>query len=378
MANKRNAGGRMTKMRRQYERLNPERFTTAQESIPGARNFSNRQLSRSQGWDQEGGGGTDVHPLQGTLFADERMVGSPPRWEDLKPHQQQRVLDRAADFGVTPASMKRSYTAQLQRGLMRDPEHLSFYEARGQNAAGADLPRERMERSAREMDVPFHLTAATNAITSPQMSFVTTSHKGTKISYPNADTAEAAIRYARSGMTGKEYVSGFKGNYPHQGYPENLGRAIDVAKKVEGGASLQEAWNPGGRPGAGGGDKVRAYHNAWVDPKSPEGNYLVSDTHTGVGGMAPHLAGNKPMENAYLKIAGIHALHDYVARQVHEEHGLSSVSRGQSLQWNQEKTERGGEGGLNESMHGASAVESMRPAAPEKQRVTNPDQMGLF
>lgn len=369
------AQGAQARRRQAWEKANPERYTTAQESMSGARNLSNRQLSRSQGWDQEGGGGTDIHPRQGTLFEDPRQVDSPPRWEDLAPHQQKRVLARAADFGATPQSMKRAYTAQLQRGLMRDPEHLSFYEARGQNAAGTDLPRERMERSSREMETPFHLTAATNAITSPQMSFVTTTKSGHTY-YPNAESAEAAINYSRAGMTGREYIRDFKGHYPHQGYPENLGRAIDVASKVESGTPLREAWNPGGRAGAGSGDKVRAYHNAWVDPKSPEGNYFVSDTHSGAAGMAPHLAGTAA-ESEYLKTAGIHALHDKIAREVHEEHGLSSTSRGQSLQWNQEKLEQTGVTHAGSStMHGAASVESMQPAVPEKPRNVNQNQMG--
>jgi hypothetical protein len=354
---KRNAGGRMTKRRQQFEAQNPERFKTAQEIIPGARNLSNHQISRAMGWNEEGGSEPANHPMQGVLFEHPNMVDAAPRWEDMHPKQQKRVLSAAADYGVTPDSMKRSFTPQLQRGLIRDPDHLSFYEARGQNAAGTDLPRERMERSSRETGAPFHLTAATNAITSPQMSFVTTSKDRTY--YPNAESAEAAIHYSRAGMTGKEYVEGFKGKYPHQGYPSNLGRAIDVTSKVEGGVPLREAWKPGGRPGAGAGDKVRAYHNAWVDPHAPEGNFLVSDTHTGGAGMAPHLAGT-PEESKYLSIAGIHALHDKVARDVMSEHGLGSVSRTQSLQWNQEKAEASDQG-TSGSMHGANSVESMRP-----------------
>lgn len=373
---KRNAGGRMTKARTQFEQKNPERFKMAQEIIPGARNLSNSQLSRAMGWHEEGGAAPANHPLQGTLFEHPHMLDAAPRWEEMQPHQQKRVLAAAADYGVTPESMKRSFSAQLHRGLVRDPEHTSFYEARGQNEAGTDLPRERMERSSRETGAPFHLTAATNAITSPQMSFVTTSKNRTY--YPNAESAEASIHYSRAGMTGKEYIEGYKGNYPHQGYPSNLGRAIDVATKVEGGTPLREAWNPGGRPGSGAGDKVRAYHNAWVDPKAPEGNFFVSDTHSGGAGMAPHLAGTEH-ESAYLSIAGIHALHDKVARDVMQEHGLSSVSRTQSLQWNQEKAEAKDQG-TSASMHGAKSVESMQPARnlSQRQHTEVPGQERLF
>lgn len=357
-----NAGGRMTKRRQQFEAANPERFKTAQEIIPGARNLSNHQLSRAQGWNEEGGSEPANHPMQGTLFEHPHMVDAPPRWEDLKPHQQARILSAASAYGVTPESMKRSFTPQVQRGLIRDPDHASFYSERGHTEEGHDLPRERLVQSSKETGTPFHVNAAANAITSPQMPFVQVSKKG--VSYPNDNTAKAAINYAKAGVTGEEYRTKFKGKYPHQGYPSNMGRAIDVTTKVMAGTPLREAWKPGGRPGAGAGDKVRAYHNSWVDPTAPEGNFLVSDTHTGVGGMAPHLAGTKD-ESKYLSIAGIHALHDHVARQVMSEHGLGSVSRTQSLQWNQEKAEAKDQGAAT-SMFGAESVSKM-------QKATNPN-----
>lgn len=370
-AKKRNAGGQMTKARNKFEASNPQRYEGFSELLPGARNLSPGQVTRAMGWRDESESNS---PMQGTLFEHPHMVDNPARWEDMKPNQQARVLSRAADFGVTPESMRRAYSTQLQRGLMRDPDHLSFYEATGHNAAGEDLPRERLQRSAKETNTPFHLVAATNAITSPQTSFVTTS-KG-RTYYPNAESAEAAVKYARAGMTGEEYEQTFKGKYPHQGYPKNLGRAIDVAAKVEGGAPIREAWNPGGRPGAGAGDKVRAFHNAWVDPHAPEGQFFVSDTHSGAAGMAPHLAGTKH-EQAYLSIAGIHALHDHIARQVHHELGVSNVARGQSLQWNQEKVEAKDQG-TSSSLHGVESVEAMRPTAQEVPRNVSPGQMGFF
>jgi len=376
---KRNAGGRMTKARTQFEQTNPERFTPAQEIVPGARNLSNHQLSRAMGWNAEGGSEPANHPLQGTLFEHPHMLDAAPRWEEMKPHQQKRVLAAAADYGVTPESMKKSFSPQVQRGLVRDPDHASFYSERGQTEEGHDLPRERLVQSAKETGTDFHVNAAANAITSPQMPFVQMSKGGERISYPNDNTAKAAINYAKAGMTGEQYKSEFKGNYPHQGYPSNMARAIDVTGKVMEGTPLREAWKPGGRPGAGAGDKVRAYHNAWIDPKAPEGNFLVSDTHTGVGGMAPHLAGTEHESN-YLSIAGIHALHDKVARDVMQEHGLGSVSRTQSVQWNQEKAEAKDMGSAS-AMFGSGSVEKMRPANPnvnQRQHTETPGQERLF
>jgi hypothetical protein len=100
------------------------------------------------------------------------------------------------------------------------------------------------------------------------------------------------------------------------------------------GVRVKDAWKPTDA------DKVKPYHNAWTDPHSPEGNFLVSDTHTGAGGLAPHLA-NTPNEQKYLAAKGIHAFHDHIARQVINQRGLTSVNRNQSAQWSQEKYEQG-------------------------------------
>lgn len=383
------AQGGQTRRRSRWEKKNPQRFQGAADIRPELRNLNTQQMSEHMGWGQaEAASRRSPEEIGVTPDHEEHMLDVPTRWEDMKPQQQQRVLSHAADYGVSMASMKHALTTQLQRGLLRDPHHVSFYEATGHNEQGQDLPRERVMRSAQELGIPFHLHAATNAITSPQMPFVTVSHGGSKVSYPNDDVARAATNYARAGLTGEQYVEELKPNYPHQGYPANMGRAIDVSRKVEQeGVPVREAWKPGGRPGAGTGDKVRAYYNAWINPHHEKGNFWVSDTHSGVGAMAPHLAGT-PEEVDYQRVAGVHALHDYVARQVLREHGLNSVSRSQSLQWNQEKLESAGDGshGGASTMYGASSVDAMRPAArnvntramnrlAQNNRMVNPRQM---
>lgn len=345
-----------------YEQDNPDRYRTAQSILGLPESYPNRYLSEAMGWDKEGGAEPTVNPTQGTLFDRDDMLSTSPRWEELHPSRQARILSAAADYGVTPESMRRAFTAQLQRGLLRDPNHLSFYEATGHSANGDELPRERMTRSSEEMGVPFPVTAATNAITSPQMPFVTHTSKGTQ--YPNAEVAEKSIEWSLSGQTGQQYITAHAGGrYPNQGYPSNFALASDVAHDMLGGMPVNEAWSPGGGPGRGSGDKVRAYYNAWIDPRSPEGNFFVSDTHSGGAGMAPHLAGT-PLESKYLSIAGIHALHDHVARQVMAEHGLTSVSRTQSLQWNQEKIEAtNGTTAASAAQNGQGSVAAMTPAA---------------
>lgn len=362
------AADAMVRRTKQFERDNPERYEGF-EQMSGARNMNPSQVSRAMGMRETEGGGNNA--MQGTLFDDQRQLESPPRWEDMDERKQQQVLSAARDYGATPETMKKAYSSQLQRGLMRDPQHTSFYEATGQNEEGTDLPRERLLRSSRETGAPFELTAATNAITSPQTSFVTKTPDRTY--YPNAETAEGAVNWSRSGQTGEDYQKTYGGDtgktFPFQGYPSNFARAADVTTAVEKeGTPLREAWKPGGRAGAGAGDKVRAFHNAWVDPQSPEGQYFVSDTHSGAAGMAPHLAGSDK-ESQYLSVAGIHALHDKVARDVHDELGVGNTARGQSLQWNQEKAEKTEH---DNTMHGESSVEAMTPAQP---RNVNPQQI---
>lgn len=117
--------------------------------------------------------------------------------------------------------------------------------------------------------------------------------------------------------------------------PTNVAKAIDVIHASRQGVSPQESGLVGPSP------KVRPYHNTMLDPSSPEGNYFVSDRHSGIAGMAPHLAGTDHAED-YMKIAGVHAFHDKVARDVMAERGLTGqVNRGQSAQWTQEKASKG-------------------------------------
>jgi len=247
-------------------------------------------------------------------------------------------------------------------------QHASFYSEEGESQSGAMLPRTRLRTSAAQNNVNFHVQAAANAITSPQMRFVQTNKQTGAVNYPNDETATAAINWGKEGLSGEAYVKhpdyyvppedkvpGPKGKlvkrkddprkYPNQGYPENFGRAADVTSAVRGGAKVKDVWKPTDA------DKVKPYYNAWVAPHEPEGNFLVSDTHTGAAGFAPHLA-NTPAETTYLAKKGVHAWHDHIIRQVLHDRGLTSVSRNQSAQWGQEKTEQGHAGDLAELTRG--------------------------
>lgn len=391
------AAASATANREQWEAQNPQRFEDLATAIgrnaqsddqlntkikragldPGqeierqtaaTRKMSPGLVYRAMGWTGGAENGAN-HPLQGTLFEDSRLMDNPSRWEDMNEKQRKGVVDHAARHGVTYESAYRAISTQLDRAHVREGgQHASFYSEEGQSQSGAMLPRTRLRTSAAQNDVDFHVQAAANAITSPQMRFVQTNKQTGAVNYPNDETATAAINWGKEGLSGEAYVKhpnyyvppedkvpGPKGKlvkrkddprkYPNQGYPENFGRAADVTSAVRGGAKVKDVWKPTDA------DKVKPYYNAWVAPHEPEGNFLVSDTHTGAAGFAPHLA-NTPAETTYLGKKGVHSWHDHIFRQVLHDRGLTSVSRNQSAQWGQEKTEQGHAGDLAELTRG--------------------------
>lgn len=367
-----------TRDRRRWEAENPERFEGVHEAAPELKDYSIRQIYDVNGWNTEDA--DVVHPLQGTLFKDERLVDVPERWEHMEPSKQASVLARAREFGVTPESAHRAIASQLDRAIMRESgDHTSFYEQTGYTDEDIAHHKQALTDAAAETGIPFHILAATTAINSPNMGAITRikeldeSGKPTgalTVKYPNIEAAKAAIDWAASGRSGDEYVKEFKKKgYPHQGYPENFSTSVDLVRKLNEGASMNEAW--GGRAGSGTGDKIRAFYNALVAPRAPEGNFLVSDTHTGGGGFAPHIA-NTPEETKYLSIAGIHAFHDKIFRDVLAERGLSHVSKNQSAQWFQEKSESA------QSHHGSRLIEALQQPATPKVVEKNKDQGTLF
>jgi hypothetical protein len=97
--------------------------------------------------------------------------------------------------------------------------------------------------------------------------------------------------------------------------------------------------------GSGFGPKTAAYHNAWLT-NTPQ--FLVSDVHTGGGGMLPHLGTykasgvNKQKSEREEGIAtlGFHAMADYAARQAMHKRGLGRLGQAQAAQWGEERIRR--------------------------------------
>lgn len=374
--------GHATRGRKSWEAQHPERFKdlasalgermSADESLgvpsgmdKGEWVSRNESFSRSvgpgmtyhlMGW--QGHDDDYVHPDQPGLFENPTTLQNPPKWEDYSPKQQEATLKSAAMYGVTPESARRAYSTQLDRAMVReDGRHQSFYSEEGADADGNLSPRSRLVKSAAENGVPLHHQAAANAMTSPQNKFLSVDKESGEVTYPNDTAATHAIQWAKAGKTGDEYlyhkdyyvpredkIEGPNGRlkkrdddprgYPAQGYPANAKKAIDVESRLLEGQTIREAW-----PQSPGQEKTQPFYNAWVDPKGADGQYLVSDVHTGGEGFAPHLS--KDDQAKYLTVRGVKAMHDSIARDVNRERGLVSINRVQSAQWNQAKLEQG-------------------------------------
>lgn len=295
----------------------------------------------------------------------EGLLDTPKRWEDFSDEQRSRVLSSAAKFGVTIESAHAALAATLDRANQREGgKHSSFYTTMGKSAEedtttgeNADMPRQRLVNSAAENEVPFHVQAVANAITSPKNNFVRKPASGPRagqVVYPNDAAATEAINWAKKeDKTGKDYLKeGFietpegKKKRAVTGFPANTAKAVNTVKGILEGKTVQEAWNPKGG-GEFGNPKVGPFHDAWIDPMGPS-QYWVSDVHSGAPAFAPHLkdekVGKKVVKNdatRYMNIPGIHAFHDWVARNVMQSRGLTSVTGTQSQHWSQEKFEKG-------------------------------------
>lgn len=331
----------------------------------------------------------------------------PQRWEEMQPGERARIKRAASSYGVTEASAYKSLAAQVDRANVREGGvHHSFYSTEGKTSGGANLPREQLLQSAKSHEVEdaqagrlsgisgihFATQAMANALTSPNNRFVQTPKSGPRKGetvYPNDEAADLAIKWAKEGRTGEEYLNhpdykvpaedkvmnprtgklekakGETRGYPVQGYPANQAKAIDAVTKVREGQSIPSAWGISDKEKYSD-PKVGPFHNAWVDPHGGT-QFWVSDTHSGPAAFAPHLQGQQ-QELAYMSISGIHAFHDYVARKVMADRGLTSLSGTQSQHWSQEKYEQGHH----------SDIADMTPADPNKHVHPGDDHPTLF
>lgn len=261
-------------------------------------------------------------------------VATPSRWEELSERQRANTLHKAAEFGVTPEYLHRSLGAQVDQAALRESKmgtgrHKSFYGAEGHDANGDMLPRTRLKTSAAENGVPFHVQAVANSITSPKQKFVERPKTGPRAGetvYRNDEVATAAIKQEQEGKA----IEDVRTPPGMPGFHGNTRRAADVVRKMKNGTPAREAWNPGPKTGP--------YHNSWVDPHGPS-QYWTSDIHSGAA-LAAHLP-LETREQDYMNIPNIHALHDHVASNVQRERRIPTLSGMQSMQWSEERRQRG-------------------------------------
>lgn len=317
--------------RQQFEKENPGRFAGI-----SAHKFGNESPADTYKRMDIGVAHHEGHTSLGQMelpgLSHPGTVAPIPLWGDMPEKSRQRVEKRAAEYGVTRDSAKRSFAASVDQGALREGRHRSFYDSEGLHPSGEMTPRERLKVSAKENKVPFHVQAVANAITSPKMPFSRTAKSGANAgirTYPNDRQATSAIKDVQAGKPIEEIrsVPGVGGMH---------GNSQRAAKAVKGvlteGKSVAESWNAGPKTGA--------YHNSWVDPHGPS-QRLTSDIHTGGGGFAPHLpVSGKGSREEYLGITGIHSFHDDIAREVASERGIHSISGLQSMQWNEERDRR--------------------------------------
>jgi hypothetical protein len=346
---------------------------------------------------------------------------SPAKWEDMHPEAQKRTLQGAAKFGVTPASMHRSFGAQLDQGHARAAEHgmtpyaSHFYSGDDPSRPSEPIPskevlnhpdyvppkdmqpKDVLLRSAKANDVDFGTQVVANAITSPKSKF-RMERKGGGVTYPNDQAATFAIQAVHHGTAPADIDPSGHGIVALHG---NVRRAGYAVQQRDEGSHVSDLHNPPSKSSPEGstifGPKTGPYNNSWTDTHG-QSQMLVSDVHTGGGGMAPHLShenayqrdesggavltasGRKRKEAAgserenYLSVPGIHALHDHVARNVMHERGLSSLSGAQATQWGEEQISRG-EGNAGARKQTLVPTDKAYPHAPAHEEVSGQESL---
>jgi hypothetical protein len=361
------------------------------------------KLTHQQAYEHYGFGehqrGPGVHDVQLPGMQDPDALPRPKRWEEHTEAERADISKRVkAKSGATPESMERSFGSQLDQGYLRarsagakEPYAQTFY------LGGLGEPAEQMRKTRERQGVSLGLVAATNADTSPQMKF-SFEHKEGHTSYPNAEQAEHAISEVRKGKApGKINKKGLVG-FARSGFDTNFAKAARRAHQViRGGKSVSETFMGTGS-GSGFGPKTAAYHNSWL---TGHPQFLVSDVHTGGGGMVPHLGSEKPLmrdeagnvklrkggkeardkseREKAIETAGFHAMADYSARQAMSKRGLGRVEQAQATQWGEEKIRRGEEATDPKVKAGfPSQAQAYPHIAHPKQFGEHPGQGSLF
>ena len=297
------------------------RHSAGQQALPGMGSLAE---GRRDGLVSSTGGGTalpDTVPVA--------------RWHHLSNGEKMATEAHAARFGVTRASAKAAFSANLDQAYSNSngaPHARDFYTDQSPH-----MPAGHIVAAAKESGRTVSAVATATAITSPQTEWGPTAEGH----YPNIRAArQAAIHVGPPSVLQHPTVSDdsskkigtFTGNVRKAVVAVRQEDEQGVLARDLRGAPSQANPTGSGLFGGGGQQKTTAFRNALVDPEGPESSF-VSDVHSGGRGMAPHLtptdAGN------YLKHPGIHQFHDHIAREVMQERGMQSINNTQAAQWGQ-------------------------------------------
>lgn len=283
------------------------------------------------------------------------------RWEDLAPGERERTIRYVLTFGGTMSSMRHAYGAELDQAHMISlgtregrPWSERFY-------SGPSDSRSKFNFVARRvgglpgwpdgLDAKVVL-AATLSETSRRRSFRIgkTVNGRDQFRYPAIDAAYGVITGVVAGKSKAEVLAPLSRT---GGDRRGDGAAFEVATQMLRGVErpIELTQRSKSRFGESA-PKTSAFVGAWLEPDGPD-SFFVTDGHA-VRGFMPHLDWRGSQDNPsevrrYLygdRSVFIHALHDYLAREVHADRGLSPsvcnarfLHRGQASQWGHEKLE---------------------------------------
>jgi hypothetical protein len=357
-----------------YETANPDRFEDATKLSPTG--MSVGQIYHEMQWGDTGIG-PKHYDVQLPGMSDPDAAPRPQKWEELTAEEQSHTHRALSMLGTSVDQMSKDFGDQLDQGYMRAHGHNQEPHAKHFYNPGSE-EREVLRTTASRAKVSQAVHSAMNAFTSPNTKFKTTGQpaKGIPSRYPNDEAAEAAETWSAEGrspesLNSANWKASGEGRRGLTARPANLRKAAHVMDQVRSGTRMADATGPTGLPAfSESSPKTGPYANTWNDTHP---QFLVSDVHTGGGGMLPHLGFTKPgrvtkegepyidkatgkqqlgkseREQAIASVPNFHSAADYAARQAMIPRGLGSVRETQATQWGEEQIRRGGRHGMLES-----------------------------
>lgn len=306
------------------------RHSEGQQALPG---MGSLMESRAAGLTSDARAVPDVVPVA--------------RWHHLSNTEKMATESHAARFGVTRASAKAAFAANLDQSFDNahaagaTPHARDFYVDQS-----AHMPAGHIVQASKDAGVSVSGIATATSITSPQTEWGPTAAghypniraaRHAAMADPAAPLTKAGIGHPTLADDTTKKIGTFTGNVVKAAGAVRQSEAGTLAANLRGAGSAR---NPQGSPIFGGKQqqKTTAFRNALVDPEGPQASF-VSDVHSGGRGMAPHLSPTQAGE--YLKHPGIHQFHDHIAREVMRERGLQSVNNVQAAQWGQAQLDSG-------------------------------------